>query len=72
VWHAAATGASYQLTLTDAEGSVVWTLATTDTMAMLPDTVTLAHASLYHWYVDGLLEDGRRASSGVHSFTTAR
>lgn len=72
VWHAGGAGASYQLTLTDSEGSVVWTLATTDTAASLPDTIELMHASLYHWYVDGLLEDGRHASSGVHSFTARR
>ncbi len=71
-WHAGGAGASYQLTLTDDEGSVVWTLATTDTVASLPATVELEHASLYHWYVDGLLEDGRHASSGVHSFFTGR
>ncbi len=69
IWHAGGSEASYQLTLTDDEGSVIWTLATTDTVASLPDTVALEHASLYHWYVDGLLEDGRHASSGVHSFT---
>jgi hypothetical protein len=70
VWHAVGTGASYQLTVTDGEGGVVWTLATIDTVAALPDTVTLARASLYYWYVDGLVEDARHASSGVHSFTT--
>jgi hypothetical protein len=72
VWHAGGAGASYQLTLTDDVGGVVWMLATTDTVALLPDTVSLLPASLYHWYVDGLLEDGRHASSGVHSFTTRR
>jgi len=72
VWHAGGAGASYQLTVTDDVGGVVWTLATTDTVAALPDTVTLTRGSRYHWYVDGLFEDGRRASSGVHSFTTAR
>lgn len=72
IWHAGGAEASYQLTLTDAEGGVVWTLATTDTVASLPDTIALVHASLYHWYVDGLLEDGRQASSGVRSFTTRR
>jgi hypothetical protein len=72
VWHAGGAGASYQLTLTDAEGGVVWNLATTDTVASLPDTVELENAAIYHWYVDGLLEDGRHASSGVHSFITGR
>jgi len=72
VWHAGGAGASYHLTVTNDVGGVVWTLTTTDTVAALPDTVTLARDSRYHWYVDGLFEDGRRASSGVHSFTTAR
>jgi hypothetical protein len=72
IWHASGTEASYQLTLTDDEGEVVWALTTTDTITALPDTTELANSSSYHWYVDGLLEDGRQANSGVHSFTTAR
>jgi anti-sigma factor ChrR (cupin superfamily) len=70
VWRSRGPEASYQLTLTDAEGSVIWNVGTTDTVARLPDTIHLAPASTYYWYVDVLLEDGRHATSGVHSFTT--
>lgn len=72
VWHARGVGASYHLTVTDDEGGVVWTLATPDTVARPPDTVVFARDSRHYWYVDGLLEDGRHATSGVHSFTTER
>jgi hypothetical protein len=72
VWHAGGSGASYQLTLTNDEGGVVWQLGTTDTVASLPDTIDLEPASTYHWYVDALLEGGRNATSGVRSFTTRR
>jgi hypothetical protein len=72
VWHTGAPGASYQLTVTDEEGGVVWTLATTDTVAPLPDAIELEPASTYYWYVDALLEDGGHATTGVHSFTTRR
>jgi hypothetical protein len=72
VWQAGGEGASYRLTLMDDEGGVIWTLATTDTVAVLPDTIPLDPASRYHWYVDAMLDDGRTASSGVHSFITRR
>lgn len=72
VWQAGGSGASYQLTLTDGEGTLVWTLATTDTVAPLPDTIELQPASRYHWYVDAMFDDGRNASSEVRSFTVRR
>lgn len=72
VWRSGAPGTSYQLTLTDVEGDVIWTVGTTDTVAALPDTMELKPASTYHWYVDALLEHGRFATSGVHSFLTRR
>lgn len=69
-WHPGALAASYRLTLTDREGAVLWTHATTDTVAPLPDTITLEPGATYHWFVDALMEDGRNATSGVHSFMT--
>ena len=71
-WRSAGQGASYRLTLTNGEGGVVWTLATTDTVARLPAGIVLEPASTYHWYVDALLEDGWHATTGVHSFMTGR
>lgn len=72
VWHSGGPGASYHLTLTDGEGSVVWALETTDTVAPLPDTIYSVPAATYYWYVDALLGDGGHATTGVHSFTTRR
>lgn len=71
-WHAGGVGASYQLTVTNDEGGVVWSFATTDTVASLPDTIELEPGATYYWYVDGLLEDGQHATSGVRSFITQR
>ncbi len=72
VWGPAGAGASYQLTLTNDEGGVLWELDTTDTIASLPDTIELEPGAVHYWYVDALLEDGSHASSGVHSFTPQR
>lgn len=70
VWRSTGPDASYQLTLTDGEGAVVWEMETTDTVVSLPDTIDLEPGSAYHWYVDALLRSGWSTTSGVHSFTT--
>jgi hypothetical protein len=71
-WQAAASGASYRLTLTDQTGDVVWSLSTADTAASLPPDAALGRDQMYFWYVDALLPDGASTTSGVHGFKTAR
>jgi hypothetical protein len=71
-WRAPAADASYQLTLGDDAGEVVWTLSTTDTLVTLPESVRLGPGSIYYWYVDALLPDGRSATTEVLQFMTAQ
>jgi hypothetical protein len=71
-WRAPAADASYQLTLSDDVGGIVWTLSTTDTLVTLPDSVMLEPGSIYYWYVDALLADGRSATTEVLQFMTAQ
>jgi hypothetical protein len=64
--------ASYKITVTDASGRPVWSAATSDTSIALPDTVRLARATQFFWYVDALRSDGRSVTSGVNNFHTPR
>jgi hypothetical protein len=69
IWHSL-DRAFYQLTLTDANGDVVLTLDTSDTVVALPSTTPLESERIYFWYVDALLPDGRSATTGVSQFAT--
>ena len=70
LWRSAAAGTSYSLTLQESDGRVVWTSVVTDTMAQLPDSVTLAPGRTWFWSVDALLPDGRALSTGVQRLRT--
>lgn len=70
-WHAAAQAIRYLLTLTDDRGNLLWTTETTDTLAVLPDSVVLGGGRAYLWYVDARLPGARSASSGVRGFRTS-
>ena len=59
-------GATYQLTVTDAEGATIWKKSTADTTATLPDSVTLVATRSYYWNVDALAPDGSSATTGIH------
>ncbi len=65
---AAVPGATYQLTVTDAEGRTVWQADTTDTTLVLPQTVELSGPASYYWNVDALAPDGSSATTGVREF----
>lgn len=67
VWHAPAPEASYELTLTDQAGDVVWTSRTLDTLVVLPESVVLGEGR-YYWVVDALLDRAQEATTGVHEF----
>lgn len=71
VWRPSGTEAHYELTLTDAVGEVVWSVATSDTVAAPGDAVQLAPGT-YYWVVDALLPDAREASTDVHRFVVTR
>lgn len=65
LWKSAGPGASYTVTLQDADGRVVWTATVDDTVAVLPESVAPGGRSTRFWTVDALLPDGRALSTGV-------
>ena len=65
VW-SSITGASYQLTITDAEGSTIWRESTSDTTATLPERVKIVAPGTYYWSVDALGADGASTTTGIH------
>lgn len=67
-WRPASVDALYSLTLTDANGDLVWRSTTRYTLVALPRDIALS-PGFYFWYVDARLEDGRTASTGAHTFT---
>jgi hypothetical protein len=68
-WNAVS-GATYQLTLTNAEGRAVWQATSADTSLAIPTSVKLSASSSYYWNVDALAADGSSTTSGIKSFTT--
>jgi anti-sigma factor RsiW len=67
VWHAVPSATSYRLSLTSADGALLWSAATSDTSIALPDSVSLAAGGTYYYYVDALLADGTSGTSGVRA-----
>ncbi len=68
LWQSAGADVHYLLTLTDANGDVVWTTGTSDTTIVLPRSVGLEPDNRYFWYVDALLEGARSSTTGVQEF----
>lgn len=64
VWRPLPTIMEYAITVQDADGTARWSARTSDTVAVLPDSVRVAPGSVLHWYVDGLAADGRSVSTG--------
>lgn len=64
-WSFAVAQSSYRVTVTDSLGSTVWSAESRDTVVSLPNSVRLVAGDAYYWYVEALLPDGRRRSSGV-------
>ena len=69
IWRSAGPGASYVITVQEADGRPVWTSALADTTVALPDSIVLAPGRHWFWYVDGLLPNGRSLSTGVQRLT---
>lgn len=64
-------GVQYRMTLSDADGRVLWTSSTSDTMLIPPSSLTLPGGRTYYWYTDALLPDGRSLTTGVQEFRMA-
>jgi len=69
-WRSAGPGASYTLTLQEADGRVVWSTAVAETVAVLPDSLAPAPGRTWFWFVDALLPNGRLLSTGVQRLRT--
>jgi hypothetical protein len=57
----------FRLTLTDGAREV-WSVSTPDTSVQLPDSVRLAPARSYSWYVDAIGADGRSLTTATQRF----
>jgi len=67
-WRSKGSDAHYSLTLADAQGDVVWTRTSPDTVLALPDEILLEAGSTYFWFVDALLPGARFATTGIQKF----
>jgi len=68
VWSSVPKAERYRVRLYDGEGSVLWTVETTDTSAALPDSLRLQPRVPYFWRVEAQAEWMRWASSDLASF----
>lgn len=64
-------GVQYRVTLSDADGRVLWTASTSDTILIPPPSLSLPGGRTYYWYTDALLPDGRSLTTGVQEFRMA-
>ena len=69
-WRSGGVQVHYHLTLTDANGDIVWEATTPDTTVSIAPTLRLPGARRYFWYVDALLEGARSSTTGVREFMT--
>jgi hypothetical protein len=67
-WSSAPGAERYRVRLYDGEGSVLWSVETADTAAVLPDSVTLQQRVPYFWRVEAQAEWMRWAASDLASF----
>ena len=72
IWHAVDEGANYRMTLTQLNGTRVWSFETVDTVATVPDSIQFVVGDTYLWVVDALLADGSQAKTEVRSFRVER
>lgn len=72
VWGGASDAVSYRLTVSNGSGATLWTQSGTDTVAILPDSVTLSPGERYVWVADAILSDGSTRSTGLTEFGSRR
>jgi len=68
VWGSAAGVEAYRITISEEDGSSVWSGSVLDTAVTVPDSVALVAGNRYWWFVDALLEDGNTISTGAREF----
>jgi hypothetical protein len=72
VWGAVPGAESYRLTVSRGDAHALWSSSGTDTVATLPDSVTLRVNERYYWVADALLSDGTTRSTGLREFGVGR
>jgi len=68
-WQKDGPDATYRFTLADRSGLPLWQVTTADTSLAPPDSLALGTGETYLWYVDVLLPDAQKATTGVREFT---
>ncbi|HYT84792.1 MAG TPA: hypothetical protein VEK86_15125 [Gemmatimonadales bacterium] len=71
IWSSVPHAERYRLRLYDGEGTVAWRTETTDTVAVLPDSVALSPGVSYFWRVEAETEWRRWAGSDLIEFRLA-
>lgn len=69
VWRAAPDVLIYRFTLSTTQGEELWSTSLTDTVLVVPGSVTLEARQPYLWSVDALREDGQSQATGFHRVT---
>lgn len=72
IWRSIPGALEYRLTVTDANGKVLWTRRAQDTTLTPPLEVPLGRGIAYYWFVDALLPGGRSVTSGAQEFHFGR
>ncbi len=69
-WASAGPGAVYRVAVTSSGGAAIWGTSTEDTLATLPDSVSLGRGTTYRWWVEALMPDGGTRATSVREFRT--
>jgi hypothetical protein len=72
VWGAAPSVMTYRLTVTGADGTLIWSTNTPDTSAILEPGHPLVTGTTYYWAADALLRDGSALTTGIRAFHLGR
>ncbi len=71
-WSSVPLADRYEVTLFDADGSVLWETQTADTTAVVAATVRIVVGVPHYWKVAARTEQGRWVASDLTSFTLSR
>lgn len=72
VWGSVPGAASYRVTLSTTDGTMLWSRNLSDTVSVLPPDVTLEPGVDYVWYADAALSDGSSVTTGLKEFRAAQ
>jgi hypothetical protein len=72
VWAAVPSANTYRVRVFDAEGTLMWERETADTLAAIPDSISLARERSYYWRVEAQTGFDRWAASELTEFRLRR